>query len=160
MSSLSAKITGIVIMALLFASMVEYSFHAVNRVFAQITIASGIPFAKYKLEECIQGVEDSSFQEAILDCQAAAQYLQQLSTMQRGQSMGRTLSSIQENVSAARGNQTGPPGPLSQLGPGAVDNQTGPPGPLSQIFLDSIITLRSGKSGILITSTSINLNLV
>jgi hypothetical protein len=85
-----AKLIAVVVILSVVESIMEYSYSDGYRVVAQNSAANALSIAKYSLEECILEVESNDLQRAILHCQSAAQYLQQLSAMEHLVQSGNT----------------------------------------------------------------------
>jgi hypothetical protein len=85
-----AKLIAVVIILSVVESIMEYSYSDGYRVVAQNSAANALSIAKYSLEECILEVENNDLQRAILHCQSAAQYLQQLSATEHLAQSGNT----------------------------------------------------------------------
>ena len=85
-----AKLIAVVVILSVVESIMEYSYSDGYRVVAQNSIANALSIAKYSLEECILEVENNDLERAILHCQSATQYLQQLSAMEHLVQSGNT----------------------------------------------------------------------
>jgi hypothetical protein len=84
------KVIAAVVILSVVESIIEYSYSNGYRIAAQNSVANALSIAKYSLEECILEVENNDLQRAILHCQSAAQFLQQLSAMERLLQAGNT----------------------------------------------------------------------